>query len=300
MTLIRRILATGLSASAMLLERGAPRARRGRPARDGPGDRSRRPAAGRAPPRRRRGARPGRAGASLGRLLRAPPPTSTPSTPPPAPNAAGSTCRAPPGPGRWTRRPTAASTPARTATAASTAGPARAASPTWAGRCRRRTSSGPWRPARARPSTAVRHRRPAVRLRPGRRRPGLRPAVAVARLRPQRLLRRRQDLRGTEAPAAVFEVDAATGVAERLPAPPGLDLTDKWAYDVNAVAGFVYVRFGSAFPGPLHVWDIAAHAWTDAVESAARPRRLAARRPGRASTSSRPPSWCATTRAPVR
>ncbi|MEU7745871.1 hypothetical protein [Nonomuraea sp. NPDC049158] len=73
---------------------------------------------------------------------------------------------------------------------------------------------------------------------------------------------------GTEAPAAVFEVDAATGVAERLPAPPGLDLTDKWAYDVNAVGGFLYVRFGSAFPGPLHVWDIAAHAWTDAVESA--------------------------------
>ncbi|MFI7149914.1 hypothetical protein ACIBO2_33740 [Nonomuraea sp. NPDC050022] len=73
---------------------------------------------------------------------------------------------------------------------------------------------------------------------------------------------------GTEAPAAVFEVDAATGVAERLPAPPGLDLTDKWAYDVNAVGGFLYVRFGSAFPGPLHVWDIAAHAWTDTVESA--------------------------------
>ncbi|MDR8411085.1 PQQ-binding-like beta-propeller repeat protein [Nonomuraea sp. 3-1Str] len=73
---------------------------------------------------------------------------------------------------------------------------------------------------------------------------------------------------GTENPAAVFEVDAATGVAEKLPTPPGLDVTDKWAYDVNVAGGFLFVRYGSAFPGPLHVWDIAARAWTDTLESA--------------------------------
>ncbi|TDD46452.1 hypothetical protein E1286_20965 [Nonomuraea terrae] len=73
---------------------------------------------------------------------------------------------------------------------------------------------------------------------------------------------------GTENPAAVFEVDAATGAIERLPAPPGIDLTDAWAYDVDVVQGHLYVRFGSAFPGPLHVWDIAAGAWVDVVEAA--------------------------------
>ncbi|MFD1934046.1 hypothetical protein ACFSKW_21510 [Nonomuraea mangrovi] len=73
---------------------------------------------------------------------------------------------------------------------------------------------------------------------------------------------------GTEAPAAVFEVDAATGAATALPTPPGLDPAGKWAYDVNAAGGHLYVRYGAAAPGPLHVWDIAARTWTHALEQA--------------------------------
>ncbi|MFB4288052.1 PQQ-binding-like beta-propeller repeat protein [Nonomuraea sp. ATR24] len=73
---------------------------------------------------------------------------------------------------------------------------------------------------------------------------------------------------GTENPAALFEVDAASGAVRRLPAPPGIDLTDRWAYDVDVEAGYLYVRLGSAFPAPLHVWDIAAGAWVDALETA--------------------------------
>ncbi|MGW0479602.1 outer membrane protein assembly factor BamB family protein [Nonomuraea sp. NPDC003214] len=73
---------------------------------------------------------------------------------------------------------------------------------------------------------------------------------------------------GTENPAALFEIDAASGAVRRLPAPPGIDLTDRWAYDVDVEAGYLYVRLGSAFPAPLHVWDIAAGAWVDALETA--------------------------------
>lgn len=73
---------------------------------------------------------------------------------------------------------------------------------------------------------------------------------------------------GTEAPAAVFEVDAATGASTQLPTPPGLDPVGKWAYDVNAVDGFLYVRYGGASPGPLHVWDIVARQWVDHLEAA--------------------------------
>ncbi|MGW4470407.1 hypothetical protein ACWENQ_12105 [Nonomuraea sp. NPDC004354] len=73
---------------------------------------------------------------------------------------------------------------------------------------------------------------------------------------------------GTEAPAAVFEVDAATGAPTRLPTPPGLDPAGRWAYDVNAAGGYLYVRYGGAGPGPLHVWDIAARTWTDALDQA--------------------------------
>ncbi|MCA2182467.1 PQQ-binding-like beta-propeller repeat protein [Nonomuraea glycinis] len=73
---------------------------------------------------------------------------------------------------------------------------------------------------------------------------------------------------GTENPAALFEVDAADGTVKRLPTPSGLDVTGKWAYDVNVAAGFVFVRFSDAFPGPLHVWDIAAGQWVDALDAA--------------------------------
>ncbi|WP_188189773.1 PQQ-binding-like beta-propeller repeat protein [Nonomuraea sp. SYSU D8015] len=73
---------------------------------------------------------------------------------------------------------------------------------------------------------------------------------------------------GTEAPAAVFEIDAASGAVRRLPTPDGLDPAGKWAYDVNAAGGFLYVRYGGASPGPLHVWDIAAGRWTDMLDAA--------------------------------
>ncbi|MEU0569516.1 hypothetical protein ABZ297_29645 [Nonomuraea sp. NPDC005983] len=72
---------------------------------------------------------------------------------------------------------------------------------------------------------------------------------------------------GTEAPAKVFEVDAVSGMVRELPAPPE-DTTGKWAYDVNAAAGYLYVRLGGASPGPLHVWDIAAGAWVDKLDAA--------------------------------
>jgi hypothetical protein len=73
---------------------------------------------------------------------------------------------------------------------------------------------------------------------------------------------------GTEAPAAVFEIDAATGASKQLPTPDGLDPAGKWAYDVNVAAGHLYVRYGGASPGPLHVWDIAAGRWIDTIDPA--------------------------------
>lgn len=71
---------------------------------------------------------------------------------------------------------------------------------------------------------------------------------------------------GTEAPAAIFEIDAASGAVTQLPAPE--DPTGKWAYDVNVAAGHLYVRLGGASPGPLHVWDIAAGRWADKLDAA--------------------------------
>ncbi|TDC02734.1 hypothetical protein E1267_28680 [Nonomuraea longispora] len=73
---------------------------------------------------------------------------------------------------------------------------------------------------------------------------------------------------GTEDPAAIFEVDAASGTSRQLPLPDGLDPAGKWAYDVNVAAGHLYVRFGGASPGPLHVWDIAAGRWSDTLDPA--------------------------------
>ncbi|MFC4120423.1 PQQ-binding-like beta-propeller repeat protein [Nonomuraea zeae] len=73
---------------------------------------------------------------------------------------------------------------------------------------------------------------------------------------------------GTEAPAAVFEIDAATGAIKQLPTPDGLDPVGKWAYDVNVAAGYLYVRYGGASPGPMHVWDIAAGQWIDKIDPA--------------------------------
>ncbi|GII92986.1 hypothetical protein Ssi02_32170 [Sinosporangium siamense] len=73
---------------------------------------------------------------------------------------------------------------------------------------------------------------------------------------------------GTEGPAAVFEIDTATGMSKQLPVPGGLNPAGKWAYDVNVVGGFLYVRYGGASPSELHVWDIAAGAWVDKLDTA--------------------------------
>lgn len=73
---------------------------------------------------------------------------------------------------------------------------------------------------------------------------------------------------GTEDPAAVFEIDAASGASRQLPTPDGLDPAGKWAYDVDAAGGYLYVRYGGASPGPLHVWDIAAGRWTGSLDAA--------------------------------
>ncbi|NUT45443.1 MAG: hypothetical protein HOV86_36180 [Thermoactinospora sp.] len=73
---------------------------------------------------------------------------------------------------------------------------------------------------------------------------------------------------GTEAPAAVFEIDAATGASQQLPTPDGLDPAGKWAYDVDVAAGHLFVRYGGASPGPLHVRDLAAGRWTGALDAA--------------------------------
>ncbi|MEU9835760.1 PQQ-binding-like beta-propeller repeat protein [Streptosporangium sp. NPDC048047] len=73
---------------------------------------------------------------------------------------------------------------------------------------------------------------------------------------------------GTEAPAAVLAVDAATGSVRSLPTPGGLDPAGKWAYDVNVSGDHLYVRFGDASPGSLRVYDLAAGAWTDTLDAA--------------------------------
>ena len=73
---------------------------------------------------------------------------------------------------------------------------------------------------------------------------------------------------GTENPATVSQIDRTTGDVTPLPLPDGLDVSDAWAYDVDVVGDHLFVRFGEAFPGPLHVWDIEAGDWVDSVESA--------------------------------
>lgn len=73
---------------------------------------------------------------------------------------------------------------------------------------------------------------------------------------------------GTENPGAVFQVDRATGATVALPPPDGIDLSTAWAYDVDVVGDHLYVRFGSASPSPLFVWDITAGTWVDRIDAA--------------------------------
>lgn len=73
---------------------------------------------------------------------------------------------------------------------------------------------------------------------------------------------------GTENPGLVYAVDKNTGERTALPLPEDLTDHDKsWAYDVDVVGDHLYVRFGEAFPAPLHVWDITAGRWVDRIEN---------------------------------
>ncbi|PZF82922.1 PQQ-binding-like beta-propeller repeat protein [Jiangella anatolica] len=73
---------------------------------------------------------------------------------------------------------------------------------------------------------------------------------------------------GTENPAAVYAVDRTTGAKTALPTPAGLDVATAWSYDVDVVGDHLYVRFGTASPSPLYVWDIAAGRWVDDIQTA--------------------------------
>ncbi|MEU5879900.1 PQQ-binding-like beta-propeller repeat protein [Spirillospora sp. NPDC047279] len=73
---------------------------------------------------------------------------------------------------------------------------------------------------------------------------------------------------GSYAQAHIAELDTATGQAVELPSPPGLTDPDQQVYDINAYGGRLYVRIGTAFPGPMYVWDIAARAWVDEIPDA--------------------------------
>lgn len=73
---------------------------------------------------------------------------------------------------------------------------------------------------------------------------------------------------GTIPQTWVFAIDAESGESTRLPDPPGLDPSIEETYDVDVVDGYLYVRFGGAFPGPMHVWDIAAGEWVDEIPAA--------------------------------
>ena len=73
---------------------------------------------------------------------------------------------------------------------------------------------------------------------------------------------------GTDPPGEIVELDPATGAKRTLPTPPGLDVANAWVYDLDAVGGHLYARYGSASPGPLYVYDLAADEWTDHIEQA--------------------------------
>lgn len=74
---------------------------------------------------------------------------------------------------------------------------------------------------------------------------------------------------GTENPGRVYAVDTRTGDRQALPVPEDLaDHDVAWAYDVDVVGDYLYVRFGEAFPAPLFVWDIAAQQWVDRIDGA--------------------------------
>jgi outer membrane protein assembly factor BamB len=73
---------------------------------------------------------------------------------------------------------------------------------------------------------------------------------------------------GTDPPGQLVELDPVTGQKRALPAPPGLDRTNQWLYDLDFVGGNLYARYGGATPGPLFVYDIARDEWVDRIDTA--------------------------------
>jgi streptogramin lyase len=73
---------------------------------------------------------------------------------------------------------------------------------------------------------------------------------------------------GSEAPGHLMEVDIASGAKREIPQPAGLDPATSWVYDLDAVDGYLYARYGGATPAPLFVYDIAAGQWSDRLDSA--------------------------------
>lgn len=74
---------------------------------------------------------------------------------------------------------------------------------------------------------------------------------------------------GAYASWEVTELDPVTGTTRPLPVPPGVEPAGKQVYDLNAWDGFLYARGDSAFPGTLHVYDLASGAWVHRVDGAA-------------------------------
>lgn len=73
---------------------------------------------------------------------------------------------------------------------------------------------------------------------------------------------------GTEPSGQLVELDPVTGATRLLPTPPGVDPTGKWVYDLDAAGGYLYARYGDAFPGLLGVYDIGAGQWVDLIQQA--------------------------------
>ncbi|WP_405678072.1 hypothetical protein OG292_27490 [Streptomyces sp. NBC_01511] len=74
---------------------------------------------------------------------------------------------------------------------------------------------------------------------------------------------------GAYSQARIAEFDPATRTFTELPKPPGLPSADgQVVYDLDIHDGRLYARMGSAFPGPMFVYDLAARAWTDEIPDA--------------------------------
>ncbi|TMR20885.1 hypothetical protein ETD86_17330 [Nonomuraea turkmeniaca] len=75
---------------------------------------------------------------------------------------------------------------------------------------------------------------------------------------------------GTLPDAHVIAIHKDTGAKRELPLPEGLgDGTGQLVNDLNAYAGKLYARFGTAINGKLGVYDISAGKWVDLIDGVA-------------------------------